>query len=100
MGVFEIVASAADAAGNTGRAADTLVVFNPNVVGDPIVALTSPATNSVLTAPTDVIGTADDPDLLYYTLSVARFGTSAFREIGRGTSSVIANALARSILRC
>ncbi len=92
-GSFEFVATATDTAGNESQETATLVVIDPSVVGDPIVTLTSPAANAVLTAPADVIGTADDPDLLYYTLSVALFGTNSFREIARGTGSVVAAAL-------
>ncbi|MHB8956341.1 MAG: putative Ig domain-containing protein [Pirellulaceae bacterium] len=93
VGSFEIVASAVDAAGNEGEATATLTVIDPSVVGDPLVALVRPTTDGVITGPIAVIGTADDPDLLYYTLSVAPFGTTMFREIGHGTSSVIGSAL-------
>ena len=70
------MAGAADAAGNTGQQTATLVVIDPSVVGDPVVAIASPGDNQVVTAPVDVIGTADDPDLLYYTLSGTRRWTA------------------------
>jgi RHS repeat-associated protein len=89
------VATATDAAGNTGQAKATLLVFDPTVTGAPTVALTGPADGAVLTAPTDVTGTASDAHLLYYTLSVAPFGSTSFTEIGRGTGSVTGGVLGK-----
>ena len=39
-----------------------------------------------ITHPIDVIGTASDDNLLFYTLSVAPVGSTAFAEIARGTT--------------
>lgn len=95
VGAFDVVATARDAAGNTGTADTSLQITDPTVVGAPVVALTSPDNGVEITAPVDVIGTAEDPDLAFYTLSVAAVGTTSFREIARGTSSVTNGVLCR-----
>ncbi|HEV3341679.1 MAG TPA: putative Ig domain-containing protein, partial [Pirellulales bacterium] len=71
FGSFTLVAMASDAAGKVGRDSQTLVVINPKVTNAPTVALTTPADSDMVTAPTQVIGTVQDPNLVSYTLSVA-----------------------------
>lgn len=94
-GQFDLLATATDAAGNTGTAGATLLVIDPSVTGAPVVSLTSPANGGNVTAPTDVIGTASDDNLLFYTLAVAPLGSRSFTEIARGTSPVIDGILGR-----
>src|SRR5205085_2504865 len=92
-GQFEVVATATDAAGNTGTATSKLTVNDPNVTGAPAVALTMPADGAVLSAPIDVIGTASDPHLRSYKLEVAPVGSNAFTEVFRGAASVTNDTL-------
>jgi RHS repeat-associated protein len=87
-GQFPVVATATDPSGNVGTATATLIVIDPHVTGAPNVAFTTPADGDVISAPTDVIGTASDPHLLFYTLEVAPVGSNNFTQIFRGTSSV------------
>ena len=44
--------------------------------------------NGTVTAPVDIKGTVNDDNLDYYTLLVAPIGSSDFKEIFRGTSTV------------
>ena len=94
-GTFSVVASARDAAGNSGTATVTLAVIDPSDETGPEVALTGPAEGAVLTAWTDVVGTARDDTLQFYTLSIAPLGSDAFVEFARGTASVTDDVLGR-----
>jgi RHS repeat-associated protein len=87
-GVFNLVATASDAAGNVGTNSQTLKVINPQVTNAPIVAISTPADNNTVTAPTQVIGTVQDPNLVSYTLSVAPMGSNSFTTFFTGTSQV------------
>jgi RHS repeat-associated protein len=88
VGAFDVVARAADAAGNTQTVQDSFTVFDPANDDPPVVALTSPDDDEIITAPRDVRGTVTDTDLLFYTLSVAPVSGGQFAEIARGTSNV------------
>src|SRR5262249_42065360 len=88
VGAFDVVARAADAAGNTQTAHDTFTVFDPADNNAPVLGLTSPSDDSVITAPTEVRGTVTDTDLLFYTLSLAPVGSDQFTEFARGTGNV------------
>jgi YD repeat-containing protein len=88
VGAFDVAARAADAAGNTQTVHDTLTVFDPADDNPPVLELTSPSDDAVITKPTEVRGTVTDTDLLFYTLSVAPVGSEQFTEFARGTSSV------------
>ena len=89
VGVFPIVARATDAAGNVGQDGFNLTVFqgivDPNA---PVVQITTPTDEAVITAPTNVIGTATDANLFNYKLEVRPQSGGSFTEIARGTNSV------------
>ena len=90
-GDFELVAMARDAAGNVGTTTLPIRVLPSGVIDNataPVVAITTPAADGIVTAPTDVIGTVSDDDLRDWTLSWAPFGTEDFTEIGSGTTVV------------
>src|SRR5208283_423834 len=74
-GDLSVVATATDPAGNTGTASSTLTVINPSVTNPPTVSFDTPADGDIITAPTAVIGSVSDSNLLYYTLSVAPVGS-------------------------
>jgi RHS repeat-associated protein len=95
VGQLAVVATATDPAGNQGTASDTLTVINPQVTTAPEVAITAPADGAVITSPTDVTGTANDPNLLSYTLEVAPFGSTAFTQIASGTQSIVNGVLGK-----
>jgi RHS repeat-associated protein len=94
-GDLSVVATATDAAGNTGTASDTLSVIDRSVTNPPTVSFDTPADGSTITAPTNIIGTVSDSNLLYYTLSIAPVGSSSFTQIARGTSPVSHGVLGR-----
>jgi RHS repeat-associated protein len=87
-GSFAVVASASDAAGNTGLATTTLLVIDTSDTTAPDVDLTAPADGAVITAPVNVVGTATDTNLLYYTLEAAPITGGPFTELFRGTTPV------------
>ncbi|MFN0054155.1 MAG: putative Ig domain-containing protein [Planctomycetales bacterium] len=87
-GFFNLFATARDAAGNVGTASDTLVVRDPHVTGAPVVALTAPTENAVVTTFTDIIGTVEDANLISYTLAVAPLGSDSFTVFFTGTTEV------------
>jgi RHS repeat-associated protein len=87
-GTFTLVATASDAAGNVGTDSQTLTVIDPHVTNAPVVDLTTPADGDMVTAPTQVIGTVQDPNLVSYTLSVAPMGSDTFTTFFTGTSEV------------
>jgi RHS repeat-associated protein len=92
-GDYAIVASASDAAGNTGLATTTLTVIDTSDTQAPTVDLTSPADDAVIRSPVEVRGTATDDNLLYYTLEVAPVGGGPFTEIFRGDTPVVDGVL-------
>jgi RHS repeat-associated protein len=87
-GTFTLVATASDAAGNVGTDTQTLVVINPQVTNAPTVAITTPTDGDTVTAPTQVIGTVQDPNLVSYMLSIAPMGSQNFTTFFTGTSQV------------
>jgi RHS repeat-associated protein len=94
-GPLEVVAQASDAAGNAGSATGTLVVIDRGDVEAPDVDILAPLDDAVITAPVDVVGTANDANLLFYTLEVKPVGGDHFTEFARGASSVVNGVLGR-----
>jgi RHS repeat-associated protein len=95
VGQFAVVAAAFDAAGNEGTATNTLTVIDSHVTSAPDVSLTAPDYGAVVTSPVDVIGTANDPNLVSYTLEVAPLGSNSFTQIASRTQSVVNGALGK-----
>lgn len=87
-GQFALIATARDAAGNVGSANENLLVIDPNVTAGPNVDLTSPTDGSMVTAPTSIIGSVQDPNLISYTLSYALLGSDHFIDFFTSTSQV------------
>ncbi len=87
-GVFVATATATDAAGNIRQLSDDLFVQDPNDPDAPIAEITTPADEDRITSPVDVIGTVDDANLAFFTLSVAPFGSGDFVEFASGTAPV------------
>ncbi|MEH1899398.1 MAG: putative Ig domain-containing protein [Nostoc sp.] len=82
-------AIATDAAGNPGEATFSVVVIDPSDVNAPDVSLNLGAiAQGTVTAPVEIKGTVSDDNLDYYRLLVAPIGSSDFKEIFRGTSTV------------
>ena len=53
VGDYEVIASASDAAGNTGLASTVLTVIDRSDVEAPVVDVTSPVDGAVITSPVD-----------------------------------------------
>jgi RHS repeat-associated protein len=88
FGSFVLEARASDAVGNVGTDSQTLVVRDPRVIGAPIVDLTAPTGDATISAPTDIVGTVQDPSLVSYTLDFAPPDSDAFTTFFTGTSPV------------
>jgi RHS repeat-associated protein len=95
VGLYDIVASATDDAGNTGLASTQILVFDNSDQVPPVVEVTSPLDNAIVSAPIDVVGTVTDANLAFYTLSVAPVGSDTFTELVRRTTSVTAGVLGK-----
>src|SRR5262249_28054777 len=59
-GDVTVVATATDAAGNIATTTVTLSVLDPSDVQPPTAIISTPAAGALITAPTDVVGTAAD----------------------------------------
>ena len=69
-----------------------------SVAGDdtpPTATIDTPADLAEVTAPTDIVGTADDANFLRYTLELARVDDTTFTTIGSGTTRVTNGVLGR-----
>ncbi|PSF35821.1 hypothetical protein C7H19_15470 [Aphanothece hegewaldii CCALA 016] len=91
-GQITAIATAIDEAGNQSTAIISLEVLDKSDVTAPVIDLPLLA-NRTFTAPTEIIGTVTDNNLLYYSLEVAPVGTEDFREIFRGTKTVADGSL-------
>jgi RHS repeat-associated protein len=91
-GEFEVVATATDAAGNSGTATSTLFTLDPTDPEAPFAELLSleggEPFNTPITAPTGIIGTVTDDNWLFYTLAVAPLTGGNYTEIYRGTGAI------------
>ncbi|WP_414529508.1 Ig-like domain-containing protein [Nodularia chucula] len=73
-GVFEVVATATDFAGNTVTETISIRVINPNDTEAPITELDLSGfdpLNPVISELTDIVGTINDPDLEFYRVELA-----------------------------
>ena len=59
----------------------------------PSAAITSPANNTLVTAPVNIVGTANDANFLKYELDYAIVGSTTFVPIATGTAPVIGGVL-------
>ena len=59
----------------------------------PVVAISSPAADAILTSPTDIIGTADDPNLVLYELSLVNPTDGSVTPFASNTIPVVAGVL-------
>ena len=94
-GTVTATATAADAAGNTVLATRAVLVIDRSDAEAPIVTLTSPANEAVITSPVDVIGTVDDAALLSYVIEAIPFAGGPAVVMARGTNSVVNGVLGK-----
>lgn len=96
VGEVSAIATAIDAAGNSGQASTKIQVIDPTDTEAPSINLDlGTIASRVITAPTDIIGSVTDSNLAYYTLEVAPIGSDDFIEIFRGTQSVTNGVLGK-----
>ncbi|WP_235111743.1 putative Ig domain-containing protein [Acaryochloris sp. 'Moss Beach'] len=92
VGEVTAIATATDAAGNTTQTETTFSVLDLTDVDAPEISLPD-LSGQVFTAPTEIVGTVNDDNLVYYSLSMAKVGSDEFREIFRGSDPVVDGVL-------
>ncbi|MGR3278198.1 putative Ig domain-containing protein [Acaryochloris marina NIES-2412] len=92
VGDVTAIATATDAAGNTTQTETIFSVLDLTDVDAPEINLPDLG-GQVFTAPTEIVGTVNDDNLVYYSLSVAKVGSDDFREIFRGSDPVVDGVL-------
>lgn len=92
VGEVTAIATATDAAGNTTQTETIFSVLDFTDVDAPEISLPD-LRGQVFTAPTEIVGTVNDDNLVYYSLSVAKVGSEDFREIFRGSDPVVDGVL-------
>ena len=80
---------------HTASAAITVVAHDPGDDDAPTVEILAPADGRTVFEPVDVVGTADDPQLVRYELAVSPAGEESFTPIGGGTAPVVGGVLGR-----
>lgn len=92
-GSYVVQAVATDVVGRTGRASADFFARTPGDGTPPLVDITSPAIDSVVKAPTQIVGSASDEHLHKYTLAYRRVGDDSFTEFANGYASVVDGVL-------
>ncbi|MEZ6048649.1 MAG: putative Ig domain-containing protein [Planctomycetaceae bacterium] len=91
IGTLNFEGTAVDLAGNVGNATPiSLQVVDPNDVLPPTVNILLPDSESILTEPTDVIGSVNDdiPASVNWTLTLSSLDGSITKELATGTGAV------------
>ena len=93
-GVFTLTVKAFDAEGNEGDATRILTFLTPpNGLPAPIAGFNETQVTPIVTMPTPIIGTANTPDLLQYTLQYSVEGQNNWTTFANGTTPVINGTL-------
>jgi len=92
-GAFVARATATDLAGHVGKGTTDFYARTPGDSVAPTVAITSPAADAELKAPTAIVGTASDDNLYKYTLAYRSVGTEEYIELATGYTSVVGGTL-------
>ncbi len=85
-GILTAQAIAVDAAGNQSETSTSIQIRDRSDINAPVISLDLPD-DAEFTSPTNIIGTVNDSNLLYYSLEVAPLSGGEFREIFRGTTA-------------
>ena len=72
----------------------TYTVRDPNDIAAPVVSLSAPLDNAVITAPVDIIGTVSDTNLAHWRLDYISINTLDVVTLAEGTTNVTDQALA------
>ena len=93
-GVFTVTVKAFDAEGNEGDATQTLTFLTPpNGLPAPTAGFNETFVTPVVTMPTAIMGTANTPDLLQYTLQYSVEGQNQWTTFATGTTPVVNGTL-------
>ena len=92
-GIFTALATARDAAGNEGSGSEEFRFLAPGDVTPPTVAITSPAEDSKIDGPVDVVGTASDDNIVRYVLEYSPKDKNEYVRFVGGTSSITDDVL-------
>ena len=90
-----IKVTAQDISLNAATATATFAILDPADKTAPVIAITSPAAEAAITAPTDIVGIVSDSNLLEYTLAYAPAGKAPYTVFARGSNSVASGVLGR-----
>jgi hypothetical protein len=88
VAVMNAVVTAENTSGNTARNELELRIIDPTDVEGPVVDITSPDFDPVVTAPIDVLGTPSDSNLVFYKFEIAPVTGGEFVEIARSSTPV------------
>lgn len=94
-GVYTVIGTALDDAGNQGQAKKEIKFVSGITSLPPTVSITTPAENSEISGPTDLLGTANDTDLVRYKLEYSVKGRNEFIAFAQGNSPVINGVLGK-----
>ena len=95
QGNVRFTATASDAAGNSGDALVDYAVVDLTPSDRPVVTLHSPTAGSVLSAPTEIVASITDDNLLVdWVVQIAREGSDEFRVIAQGEGEVLEDVVA------
>ncbi|MCD4811316.1 putative Ig domain-containing protein [bacterium] len=92
-GIFTATVTARDAQGNAGTGSEDFRVLAPGDNTSPTVSITSPPTDSEITVPTQIIGTASDANLVRYWLELSPKDQNQWTTFAEGTASVTDDVL-------
>ncbi len=87
-GIFVVTGIAYDLAGNEGQISKELIFTASGDTQMPTASISSPADNSKITEPVNIIGTASDANLIRYKLEYSIKDRNEFIVFNSGTSSV------------
>jgi RHS repeat-associated protein len=94
LGLYTAVATASDGTGNDSSVTKTFRAVDPDADNTPPeVSITTPATDSELTAPVEIIGTARDDTLVSYKLEYSPRGENTFTLFAEGSADVVNGVL-------
>ena len=88
VGVHTVIATVTDAFGNTDTETAKFGVRDSSDTTPPQVVITSPAADAEITAPTPIVGTVNDANLVAYTLEYSEKGKGEYTEFYRGCNNV------------
>ena len=93
-GVFTIQVKAFDAEGNEGDATQTVTFLTPpNGQAAPVAGFDETQVTPVISLPTPIMGTANTPELLQYTLQYSIEGQNNWTTFATGTTAVVNGTL-------